>query len=424
MTKARTEGERDQSAIRNYPSLLRRYDRLLEVTFNLGSTFDLTLLLTQVVEAAQELTDCEATSLLLYDPKTRHLRFEAATNVLLEGLDRIVVPTDNSIAGWVFIHGEPLNVQEALSDARFFREVDVLTRFQTRSVLGVPLHTKSKTIGVLEAVNKRVGAFGDEDVRLLQALGAQAAIAIENTRLFQQSDLVSELVHELRTPLSSLTAAAHLLRRPDLPEDQRKKLSETVYGEVIRLNDMATDFLELARLESGRGKFIREPVHLGGLVRECLEIVRPQADADGVTLEAGSDPPLATVQGDRNRLKQVLLNLLTNGVKYNHRGGRVRIDLRSDGSDAVIDISDTGRGIPAESLPHIFERFYRVPDPEGYIAGTGLGLVIAKRIVEGLGGTLSLESEIGRGSTFSVRLPPAPPPSDTRPLRQPRPPAG
>jgi signal transduction histidine kinase len=413
--KSPFEAEREQSAIRNYPQLLRRYARLLEVTYNLASTFDLNTLLGHVVEAAQELTDCEATSLLLYDPKTRHLHFEAATNVLLEGLDRIVVPTDNSIAGWVFIHGEPLNVQEALSDARFFREVDVLTRFQTRSVLGVPLRTKEKAIGVLEAVNKRVGVFGEEDVRLLLALAAQAAIAIENSRLFQQSDLVAEMVHELRTPLAALTAAAHLIRRPDLPHDQRQKLSETVYGEVVRLNEMATDFLELARLESGRGKFVREPIHLGGLVRECLEIVRPQAEAEGVTLEAGTDPPLAPVKGDRNRMKQVLLNLLTNAVKYNHRGGQVRIDLSTEGNEVVIAVADTGRGIPAESLPHIFERFYRVPDREGHVSGTGLGLVIAKRIVEGLGGTLSVASETGRGSTFFVHLPPAG--VDTRPLR-------
>jgi signal transduction histidine kinase len=413
--KTSFEAEREQSAIRNYPQLLRRYARLLEVTYNLASTFDLNALLGHVVEAAQELTDCEATSLLLYDPKTRHLHFEAATNVLLEGLDRIVVPTDNSIAGWVFIHGEPLNVQEALSDSRFFREVDVLTRFQTRSVLGVPLQTKEKTIGVLEAVNKRVGVFGDEDVRLLQALGAQAAIAIENSRLFQQSDLVSEMVHELRTPLAALTAAAHLLRRPDLPQDQRHKLSETVYGEVVRLNEMATDFLELARLESGRGKFVREPIHLGGLVRECMEIVRPQAEAEGVTLETGTDPQLAPVQGDRNRMKQVLLNLLTNAVKYNARGGHVRIDLATEGSEVVLAVADTGRGIPVDSLPHIFERFYRVPDPEGHVGGTGLGLVIAKRITEGLGGTLSVASEVGRGSTFFIRLPAIG--MDTRPLR-------
>ena len=418
MSKTRFEAERDQSAIRNYPQLLRRYARLLEVTYNLASTFDLNTLLGHVVEAAQELTDCEATSLLLYDPKTRQLHFEAATNVLLEGLDRIVVPTDNSIAGWVFIHGEPLNVEEALSDARFFREVDVLTRFQTRSVLGVPLRTKEKTIGVLEAVNKRGGVFGEEDVRLLQALSAQAAIAIENSRLFQQSDLVSEMVHELRTPLSALTAAAHLLQRPDLPSDQRHKLSETVYGEVVRLNEMATDFLELARLESGRGKFVREPVHLGGLVRECLEIVRPQADAEGVTLEAGTDPPLTPVQGDRNRMKQVLLNLLTNAVKYNHRGGQVRIDLASEGSEVIIAVADTGRGIPPESIPHIFERFYRVPEREGYVGGTGLGLVITKRIIEGLQGSISVKSDAGQGSTFYVRLPAAGTTvGDTRPLR-------
>ncbi len=401
----------------SYPRLLHRYERLLELSSDLVSTLDLDTLLQHIVEAAEELTESEAASLLLYDPQSDHLYFEAATGDLALSLGRTMVPTDGSIAGWVFKEGKPLLVPNVLKDPRFFPEVDVLTRFETSSILGVPLQTKGKILGVIEAVNKRNGLFDEDDLRVLETLAAQAAIAIENTRLFRQSDLVAEMVHELRTPLAALTAAAHLLRRPDLPEEQRANLGETIFQEVQRLNGMASDFLELARLESGRVRFDREPVHLGGLVGECLALIQPHAEAQNITLETQIDPDVPTVVGDRNRLKQIMLNLLTNAIKYNQPGGRVVVRVSRSGDEVLLAVDDTGRGIPAESLPHIFERFYRVPDQEGLSHGTGLGLAIAKRIAESHQGTIEVASEPGKGSTFTLRLPAGPPtPPGTRPV--------
>lgn len=396
---------REQSAIRNYPQLVHKYERLLQVSQQLVSTFELQTLLDGIVTAVKELTEAEAASLLLFDPQTKHLYFEAATDNLIDGARRTPVPVDNSIAGWIFSNNEPLIVSDALRDPRFFREVDVLTDFQTKAILGVPLKTKDEAFGVIEAVNKLEGAFDEDDIRVLQTLAAQAAIAIENSRLFQQSDLIAEMVHELRTPLGALTAAAHLLQRPDLPSEQRDKLSKTVYEEVQRLNGMANDFLELARLESGRARFTREPVHLGGLIGECIEIVRPQAESEDISLESNLDPTLAPVPGDRNRLKQVFLNLLTNAIKYNRPGGKVILELTRNEDRIRAAVHDTGRGIEPESLSHIFERFYRVPDQEPSIGGTGLGLSIAKRIIEAHQGTIEVESEPGEGSTFIVDLP-------------------
>jgi signal transduction histidine kinase len=390
---------------------------LLEVVTGLASTLDLEVLLQRTVDAAQELTECEATSLLLHDPVTHQLYFEAASNLGTGGLAHQAVPAENSIAGWVFTRREPLIVQDALNDPRFFREVDVLTSFQTRSVLGVPMYTKDKTLGVIEAVNKGEGAFDDEDLRLLEALAAQASVAIENTRLFQQSDVVAEMVHELRSPLTALTAAAHLMQRTGLPDDQRLKLAKSVHDEAQRLNGMTTDFLELARLESGRTRFTREPVELSGLVYETLEVVRPQVEAEELTLATDVDRGLPPLQGDRNRLKQLLLNLLTNAVKYNQRGGRVEIRLQRQADEAVLEVGDTGRGIPRDALPHVFERFFRVPDQEGRVGGTGLGLAIAKRIAESHRGRIEVASEVGRGSTFTVHLPLGAPPTETRPAR-------
>ncbi len=389
----------------NNPQLVHRYARLLELSTDLASILDFEILSHRIVEAAKELTECEAASLLIYDAQEDHLYFQAATDLLEEGLGRTAVPTDNSIAGWIFTHNEPLLVADALHDPRFFREVDVLTRFQTRSILGVPMRTKDKTIGVIEAINKEHGIFDQDDRKLLETLAAQAAISIENTTLFQQSDIVAEMVHELRTPLTALTAVANLLQRPDLPDEQRLNLARTLHVEVNRLNEMTTDFLELARLETGRSRFHREPVHLGGLVEECLQVVRAQAEEEGIVLDVQIDRSITPVQGDRNRLKQVLLNLMTNAIKYNKPRGKVILRLKQKRESLLLSIEDTGRGIPEEALPHIFDRFYRVPYRESDAPGTGLGLAIAKRIVESHGGTIGVESQLDRGSTFIIRLP-------------------
>ncbi len=385
--------------------LLGRYDRLLEITSELVSTLDLDALLQLIVVAAKELTGSQAATLLLYNQQRNHLYFEAATETLRTDDTLIAIPTETSIAGWVFTNKEPLIVEDAGKDPRFFREVDLVTSFQTKSILGVPLITKEKPLGVIEAVNKQNGGFDDHDRRVLQALAAQAAIAIENARLFRQSDIVAEMVHELRTPLSALSAAAHLLQRRELEERQREKIRQTIVNEVNRLDEMTTNFLELSRLESGRVRFDREPIHLEGLVRECLEILRPQADSERIQLETDIDHTLSPVIGDRSQLRRLLLNLLTNAIKYNQPGGWVRISLHRVEGGVTLAVTDSGFGIPRESLAKLFERFYRVPGSEARSSGTGLGLMIAKRIVEGHGGKIEVVSEVGKGSTFSVFLP-------------------
>jgi len=395
----------DESAIRNYPRLLKRYRRLLEITSDLASTLDLTSLLNHIVEAARELTECEEASLLLYDPQSEHLIFKAATNRSLDQFEHIAVPIDNSVAGWIFTRHEPLVVADVLNDSRFFQDVDIVTDFRTRSILGVPLLTKDKTIGVIEVINRSKGVFQPDDILLLQSLAAQAAIAIENSRLFQQSDLISEMVHELRTPLASLLAASHLMRRSDLPDEQRNRIGETVFSEANRLNEMTTDFLELARLESGRVRFQPEPVHLEGLIHECLEIIRMQAETKGIQLETSIDHSIAPVHGDRSQLKRLLLNLLTNAIKYNREDGEISVSLCEVDGMIELDVSDSGIGIPDGDINHIFERFYRVPSHAGKTSGTGLGLAIAERIARGHFGKIRVRSKLGEGSTFTLILP-------------------
>lgn len=388
----------------NGVSLLKRYDRLLEVTSELVSTLELSTLLQMIVEAAKELTASQAAALLLYNTQRNHLYFEAATEQLRTDDTMIAIPMENSIAGWIFSHHQPLLVEDTEAEPIYFRDIDLVTSTRAKTILGVPLRTKEKTIGVIEAVNKLDGSFDREDQRVLEALGAQAAIAIENTRLFRQSDLIAEMVHELRTPLSSLSAASHLLQRSTIEEGQRVKIQQTIYNEVQRLSELSTNYLELSRLDSGRVRFEREPVHLEGLVYECLEIMRPQADNEEISLEIEAEPVLTPVLGDRSQLKRLMLNLINNAIKYTQKGGWVRVSLQRGDQSLILAVSDNGRGIPPESMEKLFDRFFRVPD-EGRVGGTGLGLTIAKKIAQNHGGSITVRSEVGRGATFVVELP-------------------
>lgn len=390
---------------RDYPIMLKRYERLLEVTRTLTSTLELPVLLHTIIAAAAELTGTEAASILLLDANSGQLRFEATTNEDLVTMDEITVPLEGSIAGSIFTSMKPLIISDAASDPRHFRKVDSQTSFDTRSILGVPLISKDKPIGVLQALNKTgPDGFDNSDVQTLETLAAQAAIAIVNARLFQQSDLIAEMVHELRTPLAALTATSHILMRTDLPAERRAEFVGTISEETDRLAKMTTEFLDLARLESGRARFEREPFEMAELAHECVGIVIPQADSKNIALHEQL-LGLPNVLADRGKIKQVLLNLLTNAIKYNRDGGHIYVAGEVKGKRLTVSVRDTGKGIPPEALPHIFEKFYRVPDSEGWSQGTGLGLTIAKRIVESHGGKLNVESTVNTGTTFSFSLP-------------------
>jgi signal transduction histidine kinase len=393
------------AARRDYAALLRRTERLMEISSILASTLDLARLLRQVVDAARELTEAEAGSILLLNSSTGELRFETTTNLLPAEMAGVSVPLEGSIAGWVVQHNQPLLVPDTRTDPRWDAKVDQLTAFATRSILCVPLVAREQTVGVLEAVNKGEGTFTTEDMQTLQWLAAQAAVAILNARLFQQSDLVAEMVHELRTPLSALMAASRLLLRPELSESQRRDIVGTLERETRRLAQMTTDFLDMARLESGRVQFTWADFDLAALLQECLEMVQPQAEQRGIALTIDIGQNLPAVESDRDKVKQVLLNLLTNAIKYNCDKGQVH--LRAKGAPGVVRVfvDDTGPGLAPDALRRIFDRFYRTPALEHSSEGTGLGLPIAKRIIEALGGDLGVQSTPGQGSTFSFTLP-------------------
>lgn len=385
-----------------------RFTRVIELSQVLNSTLDLPSLLEQVVTAAREVTETEGSSILLTDLKTGDLFFEAATGSKSEELKRVIVPPE-SLAGWVAREGKMEVINDVSADARFSSLADESSGFITRSLIAVPLQLKGRTLGVLEVVNRIDNTpFNHEDVDVLMALASQAAVAIENARLFQQSDLIAEMVHELRTPLTSIVAYSELLLGKIKPE-KSEMFAGIILQEATRLTSMINDFLDLARLQSGRARLKHERVDMPALVQECFMVVAAQADKNNIRVESQIPDNLPPVSGDRLLLKRVMINLLGNAIKYNSANGFVRASATVEDGSLSIAVQDGGRGIPPKDLEHIFEKFYRVADSEGFTTGTGLGLAIAREIAEVHNGHIDVKSEVGVGSTFTLTLPVASP---------------
>lgn len=384
---------------------LEHYQKLVEISKELVTNHDLTSLLTHIVQAACELSDAEAASILLYNENTKELYFQTATGLdepLMRGL---VVPLEGSLAGWVVKNDAMVNIPDVHKDRRFFSKVEQASQIPTRSLAGLPLKLKGKVIGVLEVINKKETHFSAYDMEVLSVLVTQAALAIENTRLFQQSDQISELVHELRTPLSSVSTAAYLLQQDRISDGQRISLAKTIYSETQRLSDLASTFLDLARLESGRVSFKPSSFDMVELIREVINIFQYRFDQMGISVQFKPNLPFPSILADRDKIKQVLINLFSNAIKYNQKGGYIRVLASFDPSSVFVVIQDSGLGIQPEEVQHLFEKFYRAKPSEEQVPGTGLGLSICKSIIESHNGKISVESTYGKGSTFCFQLP-------------------
>lgn len=383
--------------------------RLLEISRRLSSTLRLDELLSLVMEVATELTHTETASILLVDRSTGQLHFAASTRGKVP--KDIVVPLDSSIAGWVVRHGRSLILDDVQTDERFYANVDENLEFVTRSMLAVPLVTGQGVIGALEVINKQDdGDYTNQDVALMEALASQSAVAILNVHLFSQSDLIAEIMHELKTPLMAISAASELLSRPEMPKEKHGELVGMIKKESGRLSKMTRDFLDFARLESGRLELAREILNIPQVIEEVISISQTQAAARQIEIELqlNSDLPSAAsgtaVIGDADRLKQVLLNLVSNATKYNRENGHITIAASYQADEVQISVADTGPGIAPEDLAHLFERFYRIPGSER-AEGSGLGLSVAQKIVEEHSGRIEVDSTVGEGTIFAVYLP-------------------
>jgi signal transduction histidine kinase len=265
----------------------------------------------------------------------------------------------------------------------------------------------------------RARDWSADDVRLIESVGQELRVAISAAEAFgrqrmavaelerlnrAKSDFVSIVSHEFRTPLTGIQGFSEMMKSEDLTIDEMREYAGDINKDAHRLNRMITEMLDLDKMESGRMQLHREAVDLNAIVTEAVGHVRPNAPAHPVALNL--DPHIGEMRGDRDKLTQVIANLLNNAVKYSPKGGEIVVSTRVEGSAAHVVVRDHGIGIPEEALESIFERYGRVESrATRHIQGTGLGLPIVRQIVHLHGGTVWAESTVGEGSVFHVTLP-------------------
>jgi PAS domain S-box-containing protein len=295
----------------------------------------------------------------------------------------------------------------------------VLRDLKFSSVMIVPLAAHGRTLGAITFVSAESGRrYGPGDLRLCEALSLRAAAAIDNARLYRaareasrlKDEFLATVSHELRTPLTAIVGWLHLVRTGQMDGESVGHALETVERNARSQAQLINDLLDVSRIVTGKLHLDVAPLSLAAVVGDAITSVRPAADARRIRLGAAIGPDLPVVRGDRDRLQQVFWNLLSNAVKFTPEGGRIDVTVRAAGSSVEVEVRDTGQGIAAEFLPHVFDRF-RQADQSTTRAhgGLGLGLAIVRHLVELHGGTVRAESGgEGRGATFAVALPIAP----------------
>jgi signal transduction histidine kinase/CheY-like chemotaxis protein len=366
-----------------------------------------------------EMLKAERGLVALYDGERRQMVGQApGFGIAPEQVARVRYSVDGEASSrWNFRKNGPLLSNKARADTRLLP--DLVGELNLQSLMVAPI-TRGPTILGLLMVADRIGRtpFGEEDLSLLLALAGQATIAVENLRLHEEikkanellqeydrlkSEFVGIVAHDFRRPLMAIRGFAELvLEEQDLPVETRQEFMRTVINETEHLALLANDTLLITQIETGQFSFNFREMDLGPFI---LEAVPFGLSDHSVLMDVPQGFP--KIWADPDRLRQVFTNLVSNAVKYSPAGGSIVVRCRERGAKhVVIEVVDHGLGIPPEQIGKLFQKFARVrTDDHMKVSGTGLGLYICRLIVEGHGGQIWVESELGRGSTFGMVLP-------------------
>ncbi len=399
----------------------KRLVRMVEISRILNSETHLDQLLSHIIKEAAELTNSEAASIFLLDPRTRQLKFTASSNPIPAETANIPVPLDNSIAGAIVKANRPMYIQDVSQDPRWNQNIDEAIDFQTKAILGVPMRNGNKQpVGVLEAINK-LGAphFTREDFETMVILADIAGVAVEKARLITELEQVNaELAeldelktnfiaiasHELRTPLSVILGYVSFLRDEASPEMAAQM--DSVLEAAVHLRTLIQDMLNLRYVDAGEATVEQKQVDFVQLVRDMQAASDETAVAKQQTITVHLPARPLPVLVDPNMIEVVLGNLLDNAVKFTRQGGHIIITVQRQGPEAWFSIKDSGMGISENHISRVFKRFYQVESPlRRSHEGMGLGLSIAKELVELNHGRIWAESIEGIGSEFFIALP-------------------
>lgn len=415
-------------------SVNKRLETLYETGKIINSSLNLNNILNNILEIIDQQFDYKFSAILLVDNDRLHVI--AGRGFVPSVVKNFRPKIGEGIPGNVVKTGKPLIIKDVSKDSRY---IDVNT--VTKSELAVPLRYEEKIIGAFNIESDKLDNFDENDMALLSSLADQAAIAIMNAQMFDRirnfneelkekveiatkdlkqantrlenlnrikSDFVSTVSHELRTPLTSIQGYVSLIHDGDtgaITEEQKEFLG-IVKSESERLTRLISDLLDISKIEEGRMKYAFRDFDLLGFLKEYEKEARRMASLKNIMIEVHAPPQLIMIKADADKIRQIFYNLVNNAVKFSGENTTIRITVKKNGDYAEIGIADGGIGIAKKDQKRIFEKFSQIDSKMTRKAGgTGLGLVITRNIIESHGGKLWVESEIGRGSTFSFTLP-------------------
>ena len=393
---------------------------LLKLLRNFGAETNYQKALQSIISLASELTKSEVASILKYEEADEHLHFLALSHTQYDAMQSLRVPVDTSIAGWVYQNAKTLVIQDVREDERFYSEIDQILKFQTRSILVVPLLVKGKSVGVLEAINKTSRAnYNGEDVIILETLASQVALIIENIKLEQHAaqmqaatdrleqmkeKFIAITSHELRTPLGIILGHSTFLR--EISDKKHHEQLDKIIHSVDRLKNIIANLSNMKNFESGAARIRMERIPLSDLLHKITNSFHKTAQEKKIKLSVNTTAPNIFVNGDKEKISIAVGNLIKNALTFTPEGGHVSIILEQTRKDVKITVTDDGIGISDKDIKHIFRRFYQV---ESHLTrqhgGMGLGLSVAKVMVELHGGKIWAKSTPNKGSQFSFTIP-------------------
>ncbi len=397
-----------------------------EVGQAVSSTLDLETVLRTIVSRATELAGMDGGSIWEYDEERQEFHLRATDRLpdeLVDVLRATPIRKGEGALGKLAVTSEPVSIHDFADEKTYKSRLrNALIRSGFHSVFAVPLLRENHLLGALAVNRKAAGEFDDALTELLKTFASQSALAIQNARLFREiedksrqletasrhkSEFLANMSHELRTPLNAIIGFSEVLSERlfgDINDKQAEYLSD-ILESGKHLLSLINDILDLSKIEAGRMELEPSEFNLPNAIDNTLTLVRERAQRRGIALGRSVDEGLGALRGDERKVKQVLLNLLSNALKFTPEGGR--IDVRAALSDGVAEISvtDTGVGIAPEDQDAVFEEFRQVGTAAKKVEGTGLGLAISRKFVELHGGRMWVQSEPGKGSTFTFTLP-------------------
>jgi GAF domain-containing protein len=391
-----------------------------------SSSLDLDTVLTTIVGRAVQLSGTDGGTIFEYDEGTEEFSARATLNADESQSDLLRATRlrrGEGAVGQMAVTREPLQIPDIAAEGAYEGRLrGAMLASGTRAVLAIPLLHEDRLVGGLVVTRRAAGAFTDEVVALLRTFASQSALAIQNARLFREleiksrelevasqhkSEFLANMSHELRTPLNAIIGYSELLEEeagdldagrlvPDL-----QKIAAAAQHQLSLINDI----LDLSKIEAGRMELEPTDFDLPSAIDNALTLVRERATRRGIALGRAIDDRVGVIQGDERKIKQVLLNVLSNALKFTPEGGRVDVGATVNDGLVEVSVTDTGVGIAPEDQEAVFEEFRQVGTADKKVEGTGLGLALSRKFIELHGGRIWVKSQLGGGSTFTFTLP-------------------